>query len=56
MREGKLPQPNYENQQNECSVFIQKRIRGILGRKHVQEMRDEEMEFLGMVKKKKTKK
>ena len=56
MREGKLPQPNYENQQNECSVFIQKRIRGILGRKHVMEMRDEEMEFLGMVKKKPNKK
>jgi len=34
-------------------VFIQRRIRGILARKYVDRLREEEMEFLGMSKKKK---
>jgi hypothetical protein len=35
-------------------LFIQKRIRGILARKNVERLRADEMEFLGMVRKKKT--
>lgn len=40
--------------ENEASCNIQRRIRGILARKHVERMREEEMEFLGMCRKKKT--
>jgi hypothetical protein len=36
-------------------VFIQKRVLGILARKGVERMRTEEMEFLGMSRKRKTK-
>jgi hypothetical protein len=35
-------------------VFIQRRIRGILSRKYVEKLREDEMEFLGMQRKKKT--
>ena len=54
LREGRLPEPNKDNQENESCVFIQKRLRGILARKNVERLRTEEMEFLGMVRKKKT--
>lgn len=36
-------------------MFIQKRLRGILARKEVEEMRQKEMVFLGMARKPKTK-
>ena len=48
LREGKLPNPNKENQENESCVFIQQRIRGILARLYVEKMRDKEQQFLGM--------
>jgi hypothetical protein len=51
---GKAPEPNRENRENDSCVFIQKRLRGILARKHVERLRVEEMEFLGMIRKKKT--
>jgi predicted phosphohydrolase len=54
LREGKLTEPNKENQENEACVFLQKRMRGILSRKYVERIRQEEMEFLGMVKRPKT--
>lgn len=44
-----------ENQENDSCVFIQKRVLGILARKGVERMRTEEMEFLGMSRKRKTK-
>jgi hypothetical protein len=43
-----------ENKDQEATVFLQRRIRGILARKYVERMRDEEMEFLGMCPRKKT--
>ena len=54
LREGKLPEPNKENQENEACVKLQQRMRGILDRKRVDDLRCEEMEFLGMAVKKKT--
>jgi hypothetical protein len=41
--------------ENEATLFIQKRMRGILARKRVEELRQEEMVFLGMARKPKTK-
>ena len=54
MREGKVAEPSKEVQENESCVLLQKHMRGILARKHVEKMRAEEMEFLGMQRKKKT--
>lgn len=56
IKEGKVPGDTQktENQENESCVFIQRRIRGILARKYVDRLREEEMEFLGMSRKKKT--
>lgn len=56
IKEGKAPvdSQNNENKDNEASIFIQRRVRGILARKYVERMREEEMEFLGMCRKKKT--
>jgi hypothetical protein len=56
IKEGKVPGDTQktENQENESCVFIQRRIRGILARKHVDRLREEEMEFLGMSRKKKS--
>ena len=54
IREGKIKEDTANNQESESVAFIQRRIRGILARKHVDRMRNEEMEFLGMTKKKKT--
>ena len=48
LREGKLPAPNKDNQINESCVFIQQKIRGILGRLTVDKMRTDEERFLGM--------
>ena len=39
LREGKLAEPNRENQENEACVFLQKRMRGILSRKYVERIR-----------------
>ena len=56
IKEGKVPQDgqNNENKEAESCVFMQRRIRGILARKYVERMREEEMEFLGMCRKKKS--
>ena len=56
IKEGKVPGDTQkaENQEAESCVFIQRRIRGILARKAVDRMREEEMEFLGMARKKKS--
>jgi len=53
-REGKLKQESGENKEINASVLLQRRIRGILARKFVERLRTEEMEFLGMARKKKT--
>lgn len=54
LREGKLAEKDKDNQENESCVIIQQRMRGILARKQVELLRTEEMQFLGMQKKKKT--
>ena len=54
LREGKISEPTKDNQENDFSVVIQRRFRGILARKQVERIRAEEMEFLGMMRKKKT--
>lgn len=55
IKEGKVAGDTQkeENKENESCVFIQRRIRGILARKYVDRLREDEMEFLGMSKKKK---
>ena len=47
-KEGKIQRESEENKENNACVFVQRRIRGILARKHVERVRAEEMEFLGM--------
>ena len=55
IKEGKVADTQQnDNKENESCVFIQRRIRGILARKFVDRLREEEMEFLGMSRKKKT--
>ena len=54
IREGKVPQKNKDNEESEACQFIQQRMGGILARKYVERLRSEEMEFLGMSRKKKT--
>ena len=54
LREGKLTEKTEDNKENDASVVIQQRIRGILARKQVESLRIDEMQFLGMQKKKKT--
>lgn len=51
---GKVPEPNRDNMESDACVFIQKRMRGILARKGVERTRQEEMEFLGMTRKKRS--
>lgn len=48
LREGKLAEKDQTNQENEACVIIQQRMRGILARKQVEALRNEEMQFLGM--------
>lgn len=51
---GKVQEQSGEKKEAEACIFIQKRIAGILARKNIERMRIEEMEFLGMSRKKKT--
>lgn len=51
---GKVAETSKENQETDSCIFIQKRLNGILARKNIERMRIEEMEFLGMSRKKKT--
>ena len=53
-KEGKMKRETDENKENNACVFLQRRIRGILARKFVERLRADEMEFLGMQRKKKT--
>ena len=54
LREGKIKEENKDQRETDASVLLQRRMRGILARKTVESMREEEMEFLGMKRKKKT--
>ena len=50
-KEGKIQKQTEENKEDNACKFVQRRIRGILARKHVERLREEEMEFLGMKRK-----
>lgn len=54
VREGKLPEANSQEKEQIAAEFVQRRIRGILARKQVEQMRAEEMMFLGMKRSTKT--
>jgi len=51
---GKLAAPSKEEAADSAAEIVQNRIRGILARKEIEDMRQEEMIFLGMVRKPKT--
>lgn len=53
-KEGKIQRESEENKENNACVFVQRRIRGIIARKHVERLREEEMFFLGMKARPKT--
>jgi hypothetical protein len=55
IKEGIMKETNQEQQEAEGAIFIQKRLKGILARKKIEEMRLEEMVFLGMSRKQPTK-
>ena len=54
IKEGKIVKESDEQKNINACLYVQRRIRGILARKSVENLRQEEMEFLGMSRKKKT--
>lgn len=48
---GLIPQQDPDQLNHEAIIRIQRRMRGILARKYVDSLRNEEMEFLGMSRK-----
>lgn len=54
VREGKMPEATAQEKEQIAAEYVQRRIRGILARKQVEQMRQEEMIFLGMQRKPKT--
>ena len=55
IKEGAIKELDPSEKEHQNCVYIQKRLRGILARKRVEELRMEEMVFLGMERKPKTK-
>ena len=51
-RLGLIPNKDPEQEIADSTIFVQRRMQGILSRKYVESMRNEEMEFLGMSRKK----
>ena len=49
-----MAQPSKEEAADQAAEVVQNRIRGILARKEIEDMRQEEMIFLGMVRRPKT--
>lgn len=54
MHNGKMQAPTKQEAEEQSAEIIQNRIRGILARKTIEKMRQEEMIFLGMERKPKT--
>ena len=52
--EGLDQEPSDEQVEKKASIFLQKRLRGMLARKYLEKMRQEELIFLGMARKEKT--
>jgi predicted secreted protein len=55
IKEGLTKEPTDEQKENIAAIHIQRKLRGILARKRVEEVRQEELIFLGMARKPKTK-
>ena len=54
IREGLIKEPNKDQQETDAALFIQRHLKGILARKRIDDLRQEEMVFLGMSRKPKT--
>jgi hypothetical protein len=54
IRDGLIKEESKEQLENGAALFIQKRLKGILARKQIELMRQEEMVFLGMARRPKT--
>jgi hypothetical protein len=51
IKDGLEKEASKDQQENDAALFIQRRIKGILARKRIDEIRAEEMVFLGMSRK-----
>lgn len=51
IKEGLVKERSKDQMENDAALFIQRRIKGILARKRIDELRQEEMIFLGMSRK-----
>ena len=54
IREGLIKERNKDQQETDAALFIQRHLKGILARKRIDDLRQEEMVFLGMSRKPKT--
>merc|ERR1711988_93641 len=50
MKKGNVAQETPADKERKAAEMIQKQVRAILARKRISEARDEEMEFLGMIR------
>jgi hypothetical protein len=51
IKDGLIKDRKQDEIENDAALFIQRRLKGILARKRIDDMRDEEMVFLGMSRK-----
>ena len=51
IKDGLIKEKNRDMQDNESTLLIQKRMKGVLARKRIDDLRQEEMVFLGMSRK-----
>ena len=51
IKEGLIKEKSKDEMENEATLVIQRRMRGIIARKRIDEIRQEEMVFLGMSRK-----
>ena len=51
IKDGLIKQKNQDDLENEATLLIQKRLKGVLARKRIDDLRQEEMVFLGMSRK-----
>jgi hypothetical protein len=54
IKDGVVKERSKDQMENDAALFIQRHIKGILARKNIDEIRQEEMVFLGMSRKPKT--
>lgn len=54
IKDGVMKERSKEQMENDAALLIQRRIKGILARKRIDEIRQEEMVFLGMSRKPRT--